>query len=76
MVQKRMTIKEYNKNIIKQYQDNAINLLDFETRFNKNLKGLNNYIKQFNNILSHFSYDKKSSYSKLKDVKKNNYQIK
>ena len=67
---KRMTIKDYNKNIIKQYKENKINFLDFETRFNKNLKEINNNLKQFNEILNLFSYDKKLSHSKLKEIKK------
>ena len=67
---KRMTVKKYNTNIIKQYREKKINFLDFETRFDSNFEEINNHLKQFNKILNHFSYDKKLSHSKLNDIKK------
>ena len=66
---KTMKYHSHNKNIITQYKENNINFLDFETRFNKNIKNLNKYLKIFNQNIQHFDYNKKLSHKQLRLIK-------
>ena len=60
---------EHNKNIFNQVDENEINFIDFETRFNVKDKKAHQIIKKINNMVSNFSYDKKINLFKINLLK-------
>ena len=66
---KQINKNQINKDMLKQHEKNKINLLNFETNFEKEIK-LNKLIKSFNKNISKLSFDKKINNKVLNSILK------